>query len=112
MITGKRFLGSFWRARREIGVNLQFCHRWMPQRAVHIADPAFNRLIQLLFFESSRLIMDCIFAPEDRTNSTGPVVGGVHDALRRLRYHWEGHPGQQRGLEMYGCVRDSLVAQD
>lgn len=55
-----------------------------------MADPAFNRLTQLLYLESSRLLMDCIFTPVDRTNHTGPVVGGCHDAFRRLRYHWEG----------------------
>eukprot|EP00210_Caulerpa_lentillifera_P006073 g5802.t1 len=34
--------------------------------------------------------MDCVFTPVDKSNNTGPVVGGCHDALRRLRHHWEG----------------------
>ena len=64
---------------------------WFVQkRALHLEDPQFHRVVQLLYLESSKILLDCIFTPEKPTITSGPVVGGVHDALRRLRYHWEG----------------------
>ena len=68
---------------------------WHQRRGVRLEDPAYNKLVQLLYFESSRLVLDCIFTPDDKSNLTGPVVGGVHDALRRLRHHWEGTSSSQ-----------------
>lgn len=88
----KSWISSLWKHASSNGsfsIGGYLPKRSLQQRA-HIEDPTFNRLMQQLYLESSRLILDCIFTPEDPSNSRGPVVGGVHDALRRLRYHWEG----------------------